>query len=712
MPATNELLQQLTTYGIPAFPSVTGVAHAITARSLLSFFYALGWAWVLLISFTGWGKFLGRLFRVQKLPASVACTAGIAAVVFLGGLLNLFHAIYASAIFAMVALGVVLYLVLRRQTPEAYRWIPFWNRASRWSRLLIVIALLILFLRVAGTVRLGSFNANDDGSAYLVFPQKMLVHHHFAYDPFSDRRVISSLGGAYLLQAFAIAPTSLSHVAIADRTLGLALLFIALFDLGIAFELSAFHIALMEFLAYLVPQETINLTFVILPISLLIGMLWLLRKVVDEKNPAKFRNAILVGALGGAVISLKSTYLPIVGAYALIPYLWLSWRTERMKSIRLPLVTALGSIVVLAAWMIAMKASSGTYLFPVLGPGVDYSAYGLFHSVPRFTTHRAMVKVVLQGLILVLLICIQSICGDKNDKSRFGIGILAATALAVTAFNYKSGGDFIWRYNFPQFFVAVVVFYATTRFASRIQAKSATARLASAAGIVSLIAMMFYYDASGKRPVPFRQIVQESKDYRQSLLAGLRGTSLANATIKGEYRAAEAAIPNRGAALENVAYPFLFHDRAKTIYTMDWPGAAGPKPGWPFGKSAGRLAEYLKKKSVRYLLYDDGYISWSDADDCKAIESPERYSTELSVLFWMAIVANHQLDGLRSRYKSIYDDGKLAVVDLYSPLPHSPTGETIWKLESNKNQICAQVTERYFARHPQEIQSAKAGNLR
>ena len=65
-------------------------------------------------------------------------------------------------------------------------------------------------------------------SGYLVFPQKMLATHHFAADPFSDRRVISSLGGSYILQAFVIAATSLSNIGMADRTLGLILDFFAL----------------------------------------------------------------------------------------------------------------------------------------------------------------------------------------------------------------------------------------------------------------------------------------------------------------------------------------------------------------------------------------------------------------------------------------------------------------------------------------------------
>ena len=109
-----------------------------------------------------------------------------------------------------------------------------------------------------------------------------------------------------------------------------------------------------------------------------------------------------------------------------------------------------------------MKMTSGTYLFPVLGSGVDYTTYGLFHLMARFSTHRAFVKIFLQAFALCILIGVQIAVGAKNENFRISLLVLATSAIAITAFNYRSGGDFIWRYNFPQFLCAIVVFYAAT----------------------------------------------------------------------------------------------------------------------------------------------------------------------------------------------------------------------------------------------------------
>src|SRR6185437_11504281 len=111
-----------------------------------------------------------------------------------------------------------------------------------------------------------------------------------------------------------------AHIGMADRTLGLALMFLALLDLGVAFGLSPPQIPALEFIAYLAPQETFNLTFSILPIALFLSMIWAIYVSLEQSESERWRYAVLVGAVGGAIIALKSTYLPYVGTLAFLPY--------------------------------------------------------------------------------------------------------------------------------------------------------------------------------------------------------------------------------------------------------------------------------------------------------------------------------------------------------------------------------------------------------
>ncbi|MGC1784639.1 MAG: hypothetical protein WA708_19120, partial [Acidobacteriaceae bacterium] len=572
MIAPDTLIRELVNAHIANYPSVTGPAQPITLKSLGEFAFALGWAWLLLISFSGWGRLSAMLLRIRRLPASVACAAGISVAILIGGWLNLLHAIYQGLLFAFVAAGFVLYFVFVPNRPKEYRWRPFWRRTTAASKVFLAAALLLLAFRVAGSVRLSTFDVTDDSAAYLALPQKMLDTHHFAADPFSERRITSSLGGGYFLQDLVLSATSLPHVGMADRTLGFMLLAVAALDLGLIFELSAFQIALLEFLSFLIPQETFNLTFIVLPVPLLLAFACLLAMLLKDEpeSSGSFGYAVLAGLVGAATISLKSTYLPIVGAISIIPFILLLRRNPRF-AFRASGVIGAGILLVLVSWMVAMKSTSGTYLFPLLGRGLDYSRYDLFHAVPRFQTLRSLTKVFIQAVPLLVLAAIQIFSRSRTKQAALTISVLLASAVAISALNYASSADSIWRYNFPQFFLAIIVFYAGTAGAAAFH-ESKPARVAFCIGILAMLSMTVYYDMAGRTPRPFDAMISELSNVHP-VVAGLSGWQLSDPRLREPYRRAESSIPQNRTALEDVAYSFLLNYKNRKIFIMDWPGA-------------------------------------------------------------------------------------------------------------------------------------------
>ncbi|MGC1784640.1 MAG: hypothetical protein WA708_19125 [Acidobacteriaceae bacterium] len=701
MPFPASLVQTLQNYHLQPYPSFTGLPQPITAGSIAHFLAALFWACLLLVSLTGWGRMTGKLFRVQSLPAAPACALGIAAVVLLGGLLNLFHAIYAGVLIGIVAIGLLLYFLSFTARPENYEWMPAWNSASRWTKLLVVATLLILVCRVAATVRLREFRVDDDASAYLVYPQKMLASHQFARDPFSDRRIISSLGGAYLLQACILAPTSLSHIGMADRTLGLILLFAALFDLGTAFGLSLSQIAWMELIVYLIPQPTFNLTFQILPVALFMAMIWMIFQAVEQEQVHRWRYAVSVGAIGGAIISLKSTFLPYVGALALLPFLLILWRRNKPQAWMLPLVAGMGALLVLAAWMVAMKQASGTWLFPILGHGFDYSSYDLFRDMPKFDSSKSLLRITLQGILLLILAAISAWAGNRTDNSRLGLSVLLAAALAITALNYESGGDYIWRYNFPQFFSAVIVFFAAQSAAADSSHLSRRSTAVHIAAWLALICCIFYYDLEGGKLQPFREMATEVKFYRSNLRAGLSRMQLVSPAVRDEYLAVESALPGGAVALDVTTNSFLLQNRAGRRFLLDdWPGAASPPPGWPFTRNPQSVPIFLLQNSVRYVVYGYDFADWYDMQSCQSFLGRPHLTKVDHALELLEILTHHQLDSLRASHTLLYDDGKIAVIDLQSPLSSVHTSVQPWTLASSEAEMCSQITHRYISAHP------------
>ncbi|MGH9617345.1 MAG: hypothetical protein ACRD28_11435, partial [Acidobacteriaceae bacterium] len=223
-------------------------------------------------------------------------------------------------------------------------------------------------------------------------------------------------------------------------------------------------------------------------------------------------------------------------------------------------------------------------------------------------------------------------------------------------------------------------------------------RLGSGLAIVSLIGCLFYYDVGGLHPELFRQARWESAHYGSALRASLSDQSLSNPATRAEYHAMEASVPARDIILEDVPYPFLLNQKTHTIYLMDWPGAAGPPPGWAFKSNSDALVEYLRRNSVRYIAYDyNHYAQWIDINSCGVLEKPRAYSTELYVLFWMALVTHSQLNDLRNRYQSVYDDGKIVVIDLDRPIENAPARKPVWTLSTSKDEMCWTTLDRYLA---------------
>jgi hypothetical protein len=274
---------------------------------------------------------------------------------------------------------------------------------------------------------------------------------------------------------------------------------------------------------------------------------------------------------------------------------------------------------------------------------------------------------------------------------------MIAAAVGITAFNLAAGGDSIWRYGFPQFFSAIVIYSISLAAASNDEFRVRRRLLESSLAMISLAACVFYYDVSGRKPQLFRQALWESAHYGAALRASLSGRHLSNPMTVAEYQGMEAALPAQNVILEDVPYPFLLNQKKHTIYQMDWPGAAGPAPGWPFTSNTAALAQYLRKNSVRYIAYDYEYARWIDISSCAVLERPQYYSTELYVLFWMSLLTHSQFNDLRSRYQSAYDDGKVTVIDLQSPRLNPPVSPPVWTLDTSKKQMCSVVLARYLA---------------
>jgi hypothetical protein len=354
----------------------------MTPASLLHFIEALLWCALLFLSIAGYGALLLRICKIKNPSITLAAIGGFGVFIFLGGCLNLLHAITASSLIALTILGLLAAILLRitvneTDTPNSTPLSPKTSAASKAAPYLLVLAALVFLIRLAATVHTQSYQASDDYNFYLAAPAKMLQLHQYAADPFSERRIMSSIGGNYFLQTLVLAVLPLADVQMADRTLGLLLLAFLSFSLAAEFRLTPPQRAVFTLLVFTTPQLTFNLTFVLLPSALFFALVYLAaHRRLLAANPAL--QALLLGAVTGVLATTKSTYLPhgvsFVGCFALFQ----ARRRGLSSGAKTLLLAALSCLIVMAPWMIASHTTSGTWFYPSLGKGYQYSAYGLY----------------------------------------------------------------------------------------------------------------------------------------------------------------------------------------------------------------------------------------------------------------------------------------------------------------------------------------------
>ena len=340
----------------------------MTPASLLHFMEALLWCALLFLAIAGYGALLLRLFSLLRPSVTLAAVSGFGVVIFLGGCRNLLHLITA-AILLRISLN-------ETHAPATLPLAHKTSWATNLAPLLLILAAIVFIIRIAATVHTQYYQASDDYNFYLAAPAKMLQLHHYAADPFSERRIMSSIGGNYFLQTLILATLPLADVQMADRALGLLLLAFLSFALASEFRLTPPQRAVFALLVFTTPQLTFNLTFVLLPSALFFALVYLAahRKLLAE-NPTL--QAILLGTITGVLATTKSTYLPhgviFIGCFALFQ----ARRRSLSSGAKTLLLAALSCLIVMAPWMIASHATSGTWFYPSLGKGYQYSNYGL-----------------------------------------------------------------------------------------------------------------------------------------------------------------------------------------------------------------------------------------------------------------------------------------------------------------------------------------------
>lgn len=641
----------------------------MNATLLIQFVVAILWCVGLFAAIAGYGALLLRLFAVRRPAFALAAVTGFSVAILLGGFLNLLHAITVPVLFGFSLIGVLALLLLRLvdKQPDKQAGTSKTNheaptRTNAKVRLVLLFFVIVFALRLAATVHTAYYQQSDDYNFYLAAPEKMLQLHELAPDPFSERRIMSSVGGNYFLQSLVLAELPLADVQMADRALGLLLLAVVAFGLADEFDLTPLQQAALAVFVLITPQLQFNLTFVLLPSALFFGLVYLASNRSSLSAHPNLQ-ALLLGMTTAAIASTKSTYLPHGVLFVLFIAVFAVRRRGLAAGLRTLLIGALGCLLVLAPWMIAQHATSGTYFYPLLGKGFHYSSYGLYPPPSGFNPKIIFHKVLPFNLPLLAILLVEWFWGEDDDQTRAIVALTAATLVASVLVGIATGGDSVRRYNYPAIVPSIlllfVVFSRRVNHLPKIDKQVGKWRLLQTCSALLAIATAFY--------IGLNSWTHEYRRTAENLHATFTPYSIVPFATRLEYAAMEHAIPTDAAAIVTVDDTFLLDYRTHRLNIADFPGAASPPPGWPGRSSGEALANYLLSQHIRYLahsyskdqqnqshliavMHDQSITQWIRSEDEMMLDSHRQYA-ELA----------------RTR-RHLYDDGSLYVLDLATPV--------------------------------------------
>ena len=648
---------------------------------------------VLLIvaSFTGWGRLVSLgAFGSARGAWPIQASWGLCVFTVIGGPLNFFGHVSATANGVVLLAGIALFLFLPRAPSVSAE--PPRSRADN-------IALACLALASLITIILSLFpliwEPQDDAVAYASFPKKMLETGSLL-EPFSFRRIVG-FGGYQYLQTLAYPFLSHGALQVMDRGILSVLVAAALATytrkrLGLAWPLAS--LAGIAFLAH--PLLRINLAPASIFSLLSLSFLESFELTSESRELPALKRAAVLALLATGLLSLRANSLAIVGSLFLILVLpeqpqGIS-RISISKRFNLMALAAVISGLLLVPWSLLLHRSSGTFFFPFI-KGNYNAAISMTVPLTAMSYLRLLWRSsVFSGLHILLLLTLTGAAVRAIPRTVIGYALaaIATSAAMISAFNladvqalhrYYSPFTSIafiltssawlasiirWRSRSPAYF-RFDAFYKTAKqlFAKRAVcwgAAFATAMaIAAGAGVV-------VSKAAGR--VDWKRQRDWSKLSLQRSLEGRASRSyvamLANAEM---YRAALATIPKGAKVLSAIDAPFLLDYRDHNICLIDDVGVVAPPPGFPINGGPEDLVGYLKSQSVEYLLYVRPDRPWRESmagaynrswwDSMRGQDDPNVRLRGPNYWWFFSAV-----EEVAERYRHLYDSNEAVVISL------------------------------------------------
>jgi hypothetical protein len=636
-------------------------------------FFLLGFAAGIgiILSLAGWGTLVVKVLRTGSSSGfGFNAAVGLALSTSVGAVLNLAQVISPLVVRVYLLIGLLLGVFFfaiqqRRQIGDGLgsAWAYF-----RQRKLLALVAFFfvsVTFIKYATVVSPGVFHPHDDYHAYFVFPTHMLQTGTLGQDPFSERRITSTLGGNYFVNTFLLAVTGrYETMRLLDEGVSFIILLVLLTEIMFRRKIPGYWVLTVLVGAVLTQGAVSNITAVYGGTLLMIVLFELMDTVGGDPG---LNHAVLLAIVSAGLMSLKTTFAPITGIFFL-SYYWfqLSRVREKGKAIKSAALCAFLIFILLLPWMIDAHRSSGTFFYPLLGKGYHGSRYGIF-MLP--TAHMGFNNLLgfIDGFVnpMGTMLAIEAFLVFLAYRMKKGdrlVELIIVINLMIDAvfIGIGIGGVQTYRYEFA-FLFAVALFLLVKELALDVSSSAPNPSLNFAERVAPVLLLGIMIGGGLDQFVLYEKWVGLPQ-----FLNAFKDRSIDSPAEVAEYRDMQSAVPPGQKMMVRLDKNFLLDFRRNVIYINDLPGGASLPPGIPAFKGPDALADYLLQHGIRYLAYsygDEAAFSWREYSD----------RLKPNVNIWLrrgAQIAYDFQDNcvlLGKTRKRLYDDGQMFVLDLATP---------------------------------------------
>jgi hypothetical protein len=613
---------------------------------------------VMVLAVYGWGYQISRnLLTTDEARLVLAGPLGLVAFFSFGGALNVLGQVNQWTVGSLLLMGVALaglnVVGHLKQSVTSQAGGSMRQAASRIPLSgFLAISLIFVFYILGAVSQIR--NAHDDEEGYYAFAVKMAETGELGMDPYSERRLVTSLGGQSFLDAVVVLFRPVWFLNLIDSGAAFLILTFSVFLLAQAKKWDQKWSSALVVVLALLPNQSANITG---HYSLVLITVALIYSSMEFLKAPTAKNSLVLGLIAGGGLAIKNTSVVFIATGFLILAVVYLIRKNSVKSIATNgVLLSAGVLVPTLTWAVALFKSNGTFFYPLLGNGNHGSNYGSFNHLDYLDLGALLVTYVndvsgsREFLILCLIISLALVViprsGRKTSLMLLALALAMVLAVASALLTYATAGSVGFRYAYP--FALGAVLYITLE----VGARELLLRKLSVVAI-SLVAIVNFASSNSN----LHEFAVNSRLY-----TGSWDSSILDDKVK--IQGLQSRVPEGEPILSRLGRNYLFDFRRNPILIADYPGAASPPPGMPVFKGPALLREYLLNQGVRFVAFrhSDLFLFETYAD---RLDLPAWSWTRMEALNTFDFQDN--LRTLSSLYCVPYNDNHQMLIDLATP---------------------------------------------